>query len=60
MCTGDYYENGRPPVGTKCVEVNNKICVIESGRWGTSWCYTNVGEWGAECVKCSGKPIQRY
>ena len=57
MCTGTFYESGRPSAGTKCVAP----CVSESGRWGSTWCYTkeDKSQWGAECVKCSGK-INRY
>jgi hypothetical protein len=62
MCTGNFLEsnindanNGkqRPPAWTKCVEE----CVIETGRWGSSWCYTSndKSQWGAECISCSGK-----
>ena len=64
MCTGNFLEKNisdatlandkqRPLAGTKCV-VN---CVMESGRWGSSWCYTSKdkSQWGAECVPCSGK-----
>ena len=61
MCTGNFVESDvsdsgdgkqRPTAGTKCV----KPCVVESGRWGSSWCYTEEDEsqWGAECVLCSG------
>ena len=52
-CTGSFHENGRPPVGTKCA----MPCVIQSGYWGSSWCYTKADKtnWGAECVKCKGK-----
>ena len=55
MCTGTFYEEGRPSAGTKCV----KPCVIESARWGSSYCYTEGGNWGAECVTCPGK-IHHY
>ena len=62
MCTGDFEEsnlensgNGlqRPPAGTKCTSK----CFIDSGRWGSSWCYTdkNNFQWGAECVKCGSE-----
>ena len=62
MCTGDFQEsdlknsgNGlqRPPTGTKCTSK----CFNQSGRWGSSWCYTvtNNAQWGAECVKCGSK-----
>ena len=62
MCTGDFLESNinnsgnkkqRPEAGTKCAAP----CVIESGRWGSSWCYTaeDESQWGAECVPCSGK-----
>ena len=42
----------RPPAGTQCVG----SCKIESGRWGSSYCYTdsNENQWGAECIPCSG------
>jgi len=59
-CTGYFKEtdpsnsgNGkqRPPAGTKCVE----DCVLKSGRWGSSWCYTaeDKSQWGGECLDCS-------
>ena len=53
MCTGSFYESGRPSAGTKCVAP----CVNESGRWGSNWCYTkdDKSQWGAECVTCTGK-----
>ena len=62
MCTGNFIESNvedarnqkqRPPAGTRCIEP----CVIESGRWGFSWCYTSddKSQWGSECVPCSGK-----
>ena len=61
MCTGNYREadpansgNGkqRPSEGTRCVSA----CKMESGRWGSSYCYTNEDntQWGAECIPCSG------
>ena len=61
MCTGNFLEsdintagNGkqRPAAGTKCV----KPCRWEAGRWGSSWCYTELDEsqWGAECLPCTG------
>ena len=60
MCTGNFQEtdtynligNLRPHPGTKCASE----CKIESGRWGKSWCWTDIQEtqWGAECVECSG------
>ena len=60
LCTGHFCEtdlsnagNGvqRPQAGTPCVGP----CKLESGRWGSSWCYTDEEEfqWGAECVSCS-------
>ena len=60
-CTGNYVDpdasnvgNGlpRPPSGTKCVGG----CINESGRWGASYCFTEVDEsnWGAECISCPG------
>jgi len=59
-CTGVFQEsdastraNGklRPPSGTKCVE----DCILQSGRWGSSWCYTakDKSQWGGECLDCS-------
>jgi len=59
-CTGYFQEtdpsnsgNGkqRPPAGTKCVE----DCVLQSGRWGSSFCYTaeDKSQWGGECLDCS-------
>ena len=61
MCTGSFLEsdiedaaNGkqRPPEGTKC----NGACVIQSDRWGSSFCYTeeDKSQWGAECIPCPG------
>ena len=57
MCTGTFYETGRPPAGTHCVEP----CISQSGRWGSTYCYTKADktQWGAECVKCPGK-VHRY
>ena len=62
MCTGDFQEsdssnagNGlqRPPAGTKCTS----NCFYDSGRWGSSWCYTDNDntQWGAECVECDSE-----
>ena len=62
MCTGDFQEsdssnagNGlqRPPTGTKCTS----NCFYDSGRWGSSWCYTDNDneQWGAECVECGSQ-----
>ena len=62
MCTGDFLESDpnnagnkkqRPAAGTRCVAP----CVIETGRWGSSWCNTEKdgSQWGAECVPCLGK-----
>ena len=59
MCTGNFWEDAsasgnnkpRPPVGTKCAEA----CVFERGRWGSSFCNTEDGNWGAECVPCTSK-----
>jgi len=59
-CTGVFQENDpsnsgngklRPPSGTKCVE----DCVFQSGRWGSSWCFTakDKSQWGGECLDCS-------
>ena len=61
MCTGNFYEHSpashskmaRPPEGTRCVEP----CVYENGRWGSSYCYTEDGNWGAECKPCPSKYI---
>ena len=61
MCTGNFREryigdagNGlqRPRAGTPCVG----SCIIDSGRWGSSYCYTdsNKHQWGAECIRCTG------
>ena len=56
MCTGSYTEEGKPlaATGTKC----ESPCIHEGGRWGASFCYTNLTDkengWGAECVPCSG------
>ena len=56
MCTGNFYAPGRPPVGTMCVKNGGKICQIESGRWGKSYCFTEAdgSNWGGECIPCSG------
>ena len=54
MCTGTFQEgdsNVRPPPGTLC----SSACIIESGRWGETWCWTDGGNWGAECVPCQGR-----
>ena len=54
MCTGTFYEEGRPPAGTKCAD----SCITGSAsvdRWGSSYCYIEGGNWGAECVTCTGK-----
>ena len=53
MCTGNFVESGNSglvPPGTKCVGP----CIITTGRWGKSMCWTNDEEtqWGAECVAC--------
>ena len=58
MCTGTFFEHSsvvgnnkpRPPAGTRCAEP----CVHETGRWGSSYCYTEDGNWGAECISCPG------
>ena len=54
LCTGSFHESGRPAAGTKCA----LPCVMDSGRWGASYCYTkeDKSQWGAECVAC-GKNI---
>ena len=49
MCTGYFIGAANSPLtGTGCVYP----CVYEMGRWGSSWCYTNLdkSEWGAECI----------
>ena len=59
MCTGNYFEHFsdarnnrlRPPAGTRCAEP----CIYEKGRWGSSYCFTEDGNWGAECVSCPGE-----
>ena len=62
MCTGDFIEKDnnhavnkkhRPPAGTTCA----LPCVVEQGRWGSTWCYTeeDKSQWGAECGNCLGK-----
>ena len=56
MCTGNFQEsegNARPPEGTPC----QSQCIMESGRWGSSFCNTLIGGWGAECVPCTGTNI---
>merc|ERR1719186_875827 len=66
-CTGSYQEpasqsgNGkaRPPPGTPCVQHKGKICQKEKGRWGSSFCNVAGGNWGAECVVCSGNSSQK-
>ena len=53
MCTGNFQEKEkRPPAGTACVG----SCVMEAGRWGSNYCYTDSDEyqWGAECISCQG------
>ena len=50
MCTGNFYESGRPPIYSKCT----KPCIHEVGRWGASWCDIKDGNWGAPCVSCPG------
>ena len=60
-CTGTYFETGdqagngkdRPPPGTQC----KGGCIEDSGRWGNSYCNTEDGNWGAECVDCEGKNL---
>ena len=60
MCTGTFQEgdsNVRPPPGTLC----KSDCIIESGRWGETWCYTDWGytdNWGGECIPCQGRQDQ--
>ena len=67
MCTGQFVEtdlskpkNGlqRPQPGTQCLS----SCQEESGRWGSSWCYTDVDniQWGAQCIPCSGMSFKDY
>ena len=61
MCTGFYTgakNSSLPLAGTGCVYA----CVNETGRWGSSWCYTKYdkSEWGAECIHCSGKKEVYY
>lgn len=53
-CTGSFDESGRPPPNTRC----NGDCIKDSGRWGSSYCYTANGNWGAECVPCNGIGIE--
>ena len=66
MCTGDFIEKDinnaqnkkqRPSTGVKCTS----SCKIESGRWGSSWCFTSEDEsqWGAECIPCLGKCVKQ-
>ena len=53
MCTGIFQEEDkRPPAGTYCVG----SCIMEAGRWGSSFCYTDPdkNQWGGECVSCQG------
>ena len=45
----------RPDRGTECVGG----CLIEEGRWGQSWCWTEpdtvdeaTRQWGANCLPC--------
>ena len=52
-CTGSFQEDGkRPATNTICFG----SCILDSGRWGKSYCYTNQdkSQWGAECVECLG------
>ena len=51
MCTGNFDESGRPPPFSKC----SKPCIHETGRWGSTYCYLEGGNWGAPCVSCQGK-----
>ena len=63
MCTGTFSEEAsaagnkkeRPEAGTKCVGP----CIYEKGRWGSSYCNTENDNWGAECVECTGKYVNR-
>ena len=63
-CTGTYFETGdqagngkdRPPPGTQC----KGGCIEDSGRWGNSYCNTEDGNWGAECVDCEGKNLHDF
>eukprot|EP00746_Dinoflagellata_sp_MGD_P140420 gnl/MRDRNA2_/MRDRNA2_73673_c0_seq1.p1 gnl/MRDRNA2_/MRDRNA2_73673_c0~~gnl/MRDRNA2_/MRDRNA2_73673_c0_seq1.p1 ORF type:complete len:2528 (+),score=396.81 gnl/MRDRNA2_/MRDRNA2_73673_c0_seq1:280-7584(+) len=65
-CTGDYFEDGliawnkrtRPPPGTPCTGQ----CVLEPGRWGDTWCWTEPDgtyrqQWGAPCLPCENRQI---
>ena len=59
MCTGNFFEHAsavgnhepRPASGTRCAGP----CIYDQGRWGSSYCYTEDGNWGAECVACPSK-----
>ena len=53
VCTGNFQESDgteRAPPGTKC----KSDCIISTGRWGYSYCYTedDHSQWGAECTQC--------
>ena len=53
MCTGDFKEADgtvRADPGSKC----KFDCVFDTGRWGSSFCYTeeDKSQWGAECNLC--------
>ena len=59
MCTGNFQEEKkRPPAGSPCVG----LCVMEAGKWGSSYCYTDLDEhqWGAECVSCQGLQFEKH
>ena len=59
MCTGNFQEEDkRPPAGTHCVG----SCIMEAGRWGSSFCYTDSdkSQWGGECVSCQGLSFEEY
>ena len=51
MCTGRFHENGRPPPFSRCTQP----CIHDGGRWGSTYCYIEDGNWGAPCVPCKGK-----
>ena len=50
MCTGRFHENGRPSPFSRCTQP----CIHDGGRWGSTYCYIENGNWGAPCVPCKG------
>lgn len=55
VCTGDFYESGRPPPGTRCAGK----CISDRGYWGPDYCRTDGKNWGAPCKACAVSPLAR-